>query len=457
MPPHAQTPNNGFEGDDTMFVIEKNVLKAYTAEPGISSITIPEGVTRIGKGAFCRCFTLRSIALSESILEIGESAFAECINLSSVILSESLKRIGACAFENCTDLSNILLPNSLICIGDYSFRGSGLKKITIPESVEKIGASAFRCCYNLSEIVVLGKNTAIDAYAFRGPSEVSCLRKAPPIVYCKSGSMAEKHCRDNHLTYCIIERYQKMECASYAIFRAIRPMWDSMVDTLAEDIANFMDAECTEDGVLALCISDDEQREYFQKHFMEEFEKNIQAAFDGALHLELVDQETLIAYRQAKKQPLKKRTVHICSIRSVQQRLADIDKDFILCSCDTIFEQKDNILQLQFANTTDHTDPNVFTIAQADLVAKFLKRSDANNELYICSDSGVSRSPAIAAAVFRAMGKNDYVIWRNTRYIPNHYVFRLMCVALHADIPEDALWNRVRVNASVRESNESHK
>ena len=96
-------------------------------------------------------------------------------------------------------------------------------------------------------------------------------------------------------------------------------------------------------------------------------------------------------------------------------------------------------LQLQFANATGQTDPNVFTIAQADLASKFLKRSDANNELYICSDNGVSRSAAIAAAVFRSIGKNDYVIWRDPRYLPNPYIFRLMCVALHADIPEDAL------------------
>lgn len=243
-----------------------------------------------------------------------------------------------------------------------------------------------------------------------------------------------------------------MECASYVIYQAIRPMWDSMVSTPAEDIANFMDAECTEDGVLALCISDDEQREYFQNHLIENFEKNLHAAFNGLLHLKLVDKETVIAYRQAKKQSLKKRTVHICSIRSVQQRLADTDKDFVLCSCDTVFESKDNILQLKFADTTNYTDPNVFTIAQADLAAKFLKRSDANNELYICSDNGVSRSAAIAAAVFRSIGKNDYVIWRDPRYLPNPYIFRLMCVALHADIPEDALWNRVKVNVDVREA-----
>ena len=116
------------------------------------------------------------------------------------------------------------------------------------------------------------------------------------------------------------------------------------------------------------------------------------------------------------------------------------------------FRAEKSILQLKFADTTTHSDPNVFTIAQADLAAKFLKRSDANNELYVCSDGGGSRSPAIAAAVFRAIGKDDYVVWRNAQYIPNHYVFRLMCVALHGDIPEYGLWNRVKVNDDVREA-----
>ena len=70
--------------------------------------------------------------------------------------------------------------------------------------------------------------------------------------------------------------------------------------------------------MLAVCISNDERREYFEKHLMENIEKNLHAAFEGALHLELVDKEAVIAYRQAKEKPLKKRNVHISPIRSVQ-------------------------------------------------------------------------------------------------------------------------------------------
>ena len=44
----------------------------------MSSVVIPDSVTRIGNEAFCGCTSLSNIILPDSVTSIGESAFEGC-------------------------------------------------------------------------------------------------------------------------------------------------------------------------------------------------------------------------------------------------------------------------------------------------------------------------------------------------------------------------------------------
>jgi predicted protein tyrosine phosphatase len=72
--------------------------------------------------------------------------------------------------------------------------------------------------------------------------------------------------------------------------------------------------------------------------------------------------------------------------------------------------------------------------------------------LLVCCDAGQSRSAAIAAAVSRYLGQDEWAIWDNPRYRPNPLVYRLTCKALGIRVWKLALRYRVRRNARALQS-----
>lgn len=86
----GEDSNYGYENQDMMekitsIVIEKGVTSicdfmfgAGSFNSNLTDVTIPEGVTSIGIGAFAYCENLKSIDLPDSITEIGGGAFVAC-------------------------------------------------------------------------------------------------------------------------------------------------------------------------------------------------------------------------------------------------------------------------------------------------------------------------------------------------------------------------------------------
>lgn len=70
-------------------------------------ITIPDGVTTIGSGAFKSCNDLKGIRISNSVKRIEGGAFEYCNGLTSVTIPYGVTYIGIMAFFQCRNLTTV--------------------------------------------------------------------------------------------------------------------------------------------------------------------------------------------------------------------------------------------------------------------------------------------------------------------------------------------------------------
>lgn len=85
--------------------------------------------------------------------EIAFTAFAGWINITSVELPDTVTRINTNAFHSCTGLTRVVIPASVAIIGQGAFFGcTGLTSVVIPTSVTNISYNAFQNCTNLATL-----------------------------------------------------------------------------------------------------------------------------------------------------------------------------------------------------------------------------------------------------------------------------------------------------------------
>ena len=111
-----------------------DVTNFFKEHPRATRIKIPEGVERLGEGAFDSCSQLEHLELPRSLREIGKSAFRLCEALRAIKIPEGVERLGEGAFDSCYQLEHVELPRSLKEIGKSAFRWcEALRAIKIPE------------------------------------------------------------------------------------------------------------------------------------------------------------------------------------------------------------------------------------------------------------------------------------------------------------------------------------
>lgn len=161
---------------------------AFSECGGLTSVVIPDSVTRIGWFAFEYCNRLLSVTLPAALSGIGDRAFLGCDALQSflippdstnyatldgVLFSKDMKtlrsfppgktgsytvpdgveRIESFAFSG-GGITDLTLPDTLTSIGDFALCVGSVSSLTVPDGVQSIGAGVFLWCSGLKKLVV---------------------------------------------------------------------------------------------------------------------------------------------------------------------------------------------------------------------------------------------------------------------------------------------------------------
>lgn len=205
---------------ETVYQVTAILPFAFFESPDLTSVTLPNSVTKIGEAAFARCERLSSIdmgtgittieggafertglphvVIPNSVTSMGDQVFAICTELNTVVLGEGLteiptntflnssvsnivfgsnvKYIRKWAFRGCSKLGDFVIPNGVEVIEEQAFNECrGLTSIAIPESVTKINNSTFSGCINLTSISLSNTLTAIGNSAFWGCEQLKAI------------------------------------------------------------------------------------------------------------------------------------------------------------------------------------------------------------------------------------------------------------------------------------------
>ena len=142
---------------------------AFYGNPTLKTVNFHAGITRIGMGAFyetlltrvnipnpdCEignsCFSnsqVSSITLPQGMKKLGRHVFFYCTNLTSLTLPEGMEEIGMMCFGSC-NLTSVNLPSTMVKLDSCSLQDNPFSSINL-KNVKFVGRQAFSQCTNLT-------------------------------------------------------------------------------------------------------------------------------------------------------------------------------------------------------------------------------------------------------------------------------------------------------------------
>lgn len=112
-----------------------------------------------------------------------------------------------------------------------------------------------------------------------------------------------------------------------------------------------------------------------------------------------------------------------------------------------------SVITFDFDDIIDENDDRAFSSMDAYKIAEFVKSlPECTDTLFVCCDSGESRSTAMAAAIMRYNELDEMKIWKNPHYHPNPLVYHKLCNAFSIKITDMELRGRVCLNEKAFEN-----
>lgn len=206
----VDTDNPNYSGVGNL-LLNKDKTQLIYCTMGIKDVVIPEGVEIISSNAF-NYTDITKVTFPSTLKEMYDDAFYLCPELTEIVLPSSLSSFGLQKFEYCIKLSKFTV-----------FETSGATNFSSDDGVLYNGDKTILICDPSSgSTVVKDHVTAISAYAFPNARDSIIIPKSvvkvdenvlnldnlykpadkePFHVYGYKGSIMEKYCTDNYLSF----------------------------------------------------------------------------------------------------------------------------------------------------------------------------------------------------------------------------------------------------------------
>jgi len=144
----------------------------------------------------------------------------------------------------------------------------------------------------------------------------------------------------------------------------------------------------------------------------------------------------------------------VCPIKRLYQNADEGDVSDVAALAVSSYNIDENKLEdfrctlcLNFDDIINTTENNAISSIIAKRIAEYIiALPDDLDSLYVCCDSGESRSTAMAAAIMRYKGLDEMKIWKNPKYHPNPLVYKLLCDALGVNVDDDEVQSKMAIN-----------
>ncbi|SEP78564.1 Leucine rich repeat-containing protein [Treponema bryantii] len=164
----------------------------YAGVKSITKITIPEGITKLGKYTFWNCINVTQLnynSISSKIFgssrlfyNVGHNTEGVTVNIGDKVIEIPDEIFSESYSKNYSiKITCVNFPDNCICkeIGDSAFYGIiSLKEITIPKSIIKFGSRAFGECDALENVYYLGSKVEWEEISFKDEKSSPCCNGA---------------------------------------------------------------------------------------------------------------------------------------------------------------------------------------------------------------------------------------------------------------------------------------
>ena len=108
------------------------------------TLTLPDGLEKLGAGAFYACGLVGELRIPNKITDIPDKCFGVNGFTGTLVLPKGLVSIGESAFENNTFTGELVIPDGVISIKERAFQDAGFSgHLVLPETLIELGPASF--------------------------------------------------------------------------------------------------------------------------------------------------------------------------------------------------------------------------------------------------------------------------------------------------------------------------